>query len=731
MKAILQNFKSGELKVDEVPPPVVRPGGLLVRNVASLVSAGTERAVMALAKMNLLQKARTRPDLVRKVLARAGQEGWLATAQMVLNLVSTPLPLGYSCAGVVEKVGTGVGDWAPGERVACAGLGYANHAEVVFVPRNLAVRIPQSVEDGDAAFVTLGAIALHAVRQAEVRIGENVVILGLGLVGQLAAQICVAAGCQVFGVDLDDARVALARDLGMQGGQSPHAGDLANAIGRFTRHRGADAVLIAAATKSSQLVVDAAAFARDRGRVVAVGDVGLDVPRHAYYEKELELRLSRSYGPGRYDPSYEEHGRDYPLGYVRWTENRNMEAFLDLVAEGRVRIKPLITHRYPIARAQEAYALLSGERERGALGILLEYDPRQPQPATIELAHAANEAARSSNDLRLGVIGAGQFAQGILLPIVHRLRGVQIQGIANASGLSARAVADKYRCLFCTSDYRELLSRGDIDAVLVATRHHLHAQIAADALRAGKDVFVEKPLAMTEEQLRLVGETLGQHPERLLMVGFNRRFSPLVKELRDAMSDAPLMLHYRVNAGFIPGTNWVQDPEVGGGRIVGEICHFVDLMQFLTQSEPLEVFARAVPGTEERRGDPDTLSIQLQFGDGSVGSIAYVANGDASFPKERIEVFGGGVVGVIDNWRRLEVQKHGRRHGRRLWLSAAKGHAEEMAAFAEAVRSREWPIVWKSLELTTRVTFAIQQSLHEGHPVALGPSARQGREREQ
>lgn len=733
MKAVLQNFRSGELSVAEVPPPSLRAGGLLVRNVASLVSAGTERAVMQLARMNLLQKARKRPDLARKVLQRAGQEGLLATAQIIFNLVRGPLPLGYSCAGVVQEVGARVTGFQPGDPVACAGLGYANHAEVVYIPRNLAVPIPGGVSHEEAAFVTLGAIAMQGVRQAELAVGESVVVLGLGLVGQLVAQICGAAGCRVFGLDLDPSKVVLAHRLGAHDGKTLKDGEVAGAVRRFTRDRGADAILICAATPSNEPVALAAELARDRARVVAVGEVGLDVPRRAYYEKELELRQSRSYGPGRYDPGYEEHGHDYPLGYVRWTENRNMEAFLDLVAQAKVQVRPLITHRFPIDRAEGAYALLGGEGQEPYIGIVLEYDVGRSQPATISLPWAPVRLRAATGDagtVRFGVVGAGQFAQGVLLPRLRKIQGVEIVGVATGSGHTARHVANIYRCRFCTSDYREVLEHPDIDALLIATRHDLHAQIASEALAAGKDVFVEKPLALSPEELSSVlaayraSHQDGEAGGPILMVGYNRRFSPFSSLLKQAMRapDQPLAISYRVNAGPVPAGSWVQDPKVGGGRIVGEVCHFVDWMQFLTEAEPVEVFASALSSDAAPPADPDNVSVQLRFSDGSLGTISYVANGDPQFPKERVEVFGGGRTAVIDNWRRLRVSGAGIRLKRSHWLAAAKGHREELVAFMDGVRSRRSPIPLDELILGMQATFAIQTCVRTGQPAPIHAS---------
>ncbi len=728
MKAILQNFKNGELSVAEVPPPAARARGLLVRNAASLISAGTEKAIIELARMNPLQKARARPDLVRKVLQRAGQEGLLGTIQTVRNLISAPLPLGYSCAGIVEAVGAQVSGFSAGQAVACAGLGYANHAEIVYIPRNLAVAIPENVTLEQASFVTLGAIALQGVRQADLRLGERVVILGLGLVGQLTLQIVSASGCRGFGLDLDEAKVRLARELGAAEAATLE-GDTAAAVRRFTRERGADAILVCAATPSSEPVTLAAQLARDRARVVAVGDVGLDIPRRPYFEKELNLRLSRSYGPGRYDRDYEEHGHDYPLGYVRWTENRNMEAFLDLLSETKVRVEPLITHRYPIAEAKQAYALLTGERKEPYLGVVLEYDTQNAQPRLIEMS-AAPPTTRSGSaprPLRLGVIGAGLFAQGVLLPLVRRLRGVEITAVATASGISARGVAERYGARFCTADYREIVKHADIDAVLIATRHNLHAAITCEALAAGKHVFVEKPLAVTEIELRRVLEAFQSAEQQtktgrapILMVGYNRRFSPYALLLRDALKRAaqPLYAAYRVNAGAVPRDSWVQDPESGGGRIVGELCHFVDLLQYLTGSRPSEVFAAPLLGVPTPPADSDHLAVTLRFEDGSVGTIAYLANGDPRTPKERLEVLCGGRTAVIDNWRSLRMSGGGKTLTRRSLLTSQKGHAQELDAFAAAATSGECPIPIEEIAWGMATVFAVRTSLRTGNPVA-------------
>jgi predicted dehydrogenase/threonine dehydrogenase-like Zn-dependent dehydrogenase len=718
MKAVLQNFKTGDMAVEDVPPPVLKPDGVLVSNVASLVSAGTEKAIIELAKMNPLQKARARPDLVKKVLAKAGQEGLLATGRIVMNLVSAPLPLGYSCAGIVTQAGGRVADISPGSRVACAGLGYANHAETVYIPRNLLVPIPDNVSFEEAAFVTVGAIALHGVRQAELTLGETVVIIGMGLVGQITAQICAASGCRVFCIDLDQPKVDLAKTLGADDGVSGgDAATLRGAVMAFTNGRGADAILITAGTKSNAPIVLAPELARDRARVVAVGDVGHDIPRRAYYEKEIDLRQSRSYGPGRYDPNYEEKGHDYPLGYVRWTENRNMEAFLDLVARGRVQLKPLLTHRFEVTEAQKAYDLLLGETKEPYIGILLDYDPNKPQPTSVEIK-SSGTAPKKDGDIALGIIGAGQFAQGVLLPALKSVKGVNFRSFATGSGLTSVNVARKYGAVNCTSDYNEILNDPAIDAVLIATRHDTHASMVAAALRAGKHCFVEKPLAIDQAGLDEVIKAQKQSG-RIVLTGFNRRFSPLAARLRKEMDGHSLVMQYRVNAGFIPGSHWHQDSETGGGRIIGEVCHFIDTMQFVCNADPVSVSVKA-QADGNSSSDPDNIIISVTFSDSSIGTVAYVASGDPAFPKERLEVFGGGKVGVIDNWRQLLIQGHGKKTRQRCWLQAEKGHAQEMIAFIEGIKKGKPAISFESQVLTTLTTFAIQKVLREGGEVQVG-----------
>ncbi len=732
MKIVVQNLKSGKLHVDETPPPALRPGGVLVRVRRSLISLGTEKAVIDLASKGPLGKARARPDLARKVINKARQEGYWQTYQVVKNLISSPIPLGYSCAGEVIAVGAEAVEFRVGDRVACAGLNYANHAEVNYVPRNLAVKIPEGLSFDYACFVTLGAIAMQGVRLAEIELGDRVVVMGLGLVGQLAAQLARCAGATVLATDLDSGKVELAARLGAHESVDD-SGRLAAAVAQFTGGQGADAVLICAATKSDDPARVAAEISRLKGRVIIVGDVGMRLERRAYFEKELKLIVSRSYGPGRYDPAYEARGVDYPYSYVRWTEGRNMLSFLELAAREDLNLAPLITHRFPIADAEAAYQLVTGERRVPAIAVLLEYDCDRPQPARIDLSASPSRdtgaalADSHKRPLRLGVIGAGQFAKGVLLPLFARQIAMRLHAFCTSSGLTGKDVAERYGASYCASDPAEIINDKEIDAVLIATRHNQHAPLAAATLRAGKAVFVEKPLAMTPESLdelcdiaRDVEASTGSMPPRL-MVGFNRRFSPLAVRLKEFFegNSEPKFISYRVNAGAVQPENWVLDPLEGGGRIIGEVCHFVDLICFLTGALPRRIFAEALSGSGHPLLERESVTITLSMSDDSIGVIHYLANGDASLPKEYVEMFGGGRAAILDNFRSLALH-HGNRRRRHRLFNQAKGHAEEVAAFIKSLETgAPMPIDFKTMVAVTRTTFLIHRSLDSGRPVEM------------
>jgi predicted dehydrogenase len=731
MKQLLQNMRDGKALVAEVPTPSVRRGFALVRTAASLVSAGTERMVVEFAEKNLVGKARSRPDLVRQVLDKARREGILPTLRATFNRLDQPMALGYASAGVIEALGEGMDGFQVGQRVACAGSGFAVHAEYGSVPRNLLIPLPETVSFEEGAFATMAAIALHGQRLAQPQVGERVAVIGLGLLGLLAVQLAKAAGCEVFGVDLSPARVELARTFGVQASLRPEAESTGAAL---ARGRGFDTVLVCADSRSSDPLELAGLLARDRGVVVAVGAVGMTIPRTLYYNKELDFKISRSYGPGRYDPAYEERGADYPAGYVRWTEGRNLEAVVNLMAAGKLDAKPLITHRFTIDEAAAAYEVITGKRKEPFLGVLLTYQA----PATLS-ANAANEVSAAPLpespeavvvgptstptrrvDLRpssgsgpgVGVLGAGIYASAVFLPAIQRAGGTRLEGIVSASGLNARHAAQKYGFAFASSDEQDVLANPKIDLVVLLTRHDQHARQLLAALRAGKHVYCEKPLALTLAQLDEIETALANERLPLLTCGFNRRFAPLAVRLKAALARRaePFTAHYRINAGYLPPTHWLHDPAVGGGRIVGEACHFIDFLTFLAGQPPLAVQASALPDGGRYRRDNAVLT--LTFPDGSLGTVSYLANGDKTFPKERIEVFCAGTVGVLDDFRSLEIVSAGRRQVIRSPLGQDKGHAAAWAGFLASVKAGgPPPIPYEQILAVSRMAIRAAQQL--------------------
>ena len=716
MKQVIQDLRTHELKVAEVPPPVAQKGRVLVRTAASLISAGTERMTVEMGQRSLLGKARERPDLVKQVIEKAQTEGVLNTLKAVRAKLDSVTALGYSASGTVIGVGDDVTEFRVGDRVACAGAGYASHAEVLSVPKNLCVRLPENVDFESGAFGTLGAIALQGLRLASPTLGEACVVIGLGLVGQLTVQLLKANGCRVFGIDLDEQKIELSKQLGADDGCAPDD-DAQRRVFAWSRGRGADAILITAATSSNQPVELAGEISRHKGRVVAVGLVGLAIPRDLYYHKELALNISMSYGPGRYDPEYEERGHDYPFAYVRWTEGRNLEAFLDLVSERRVNVKKLVTHRFRIEEAERAYQLITGEVKETYLGILLRYDTDRELEKRISLAERKTTAPEKG--VRVGMIGAGSYARKFLLPN-FKAAGAQFQAIATASGISAREVGDKYGFRYCVSGADEVIDDEEVNLIVIATRHDTHAELARRALESGRHVFVEKPLALNEEELESVLDAAAKS-DRHLMVGFNRRFSPSAIAAKEFFKDArgPLSINYRVNAGRIPKQHWIQDPREGGGRIIGEVCHFVDLMQFLTGAPTTRVFAEAIASRNQEVISEDSVVITLRFADGSNGSIAYLAEGDKAFAKERVEIFGAGRTFVLDDFRSATShsdgkEKHLRQRGQ------DKGQANEVREVCRAVlQGGPAPIALEDLAATTRATFRIIESLRTGLPVEV------------
>jgi predicted dehydrogenase/threonine dehydrogenase-like Zn-dependent dehydrogenase len=699
MKQLLHDFRSGMVVVTDVPRPAVEPNCILVRNHFSVVSPGTERAVIESRSRNLVRTALERKDLVRRVLAKAKRDGILATLQAVKRKLDASLPLGYACAGTVIGVAPEVMDLREGETVACAGAGFACHAEYVCVPRMLCAKVPEGIPLEAAAFATLGAVAMHGVRQAAAQFGETVAVLGLGVIGQLTAQLLAAAGARVVAMDIVPERVAMAvRICSCDGVTVGPAAD--REVAALTGGLGVDRVIVAAASKRHDVLELAGVLCRDRGTVVVVGQVPMHVPRHLFYEKELDLRLSRSYGPGRYDPSYELGGLDYPIAYVRWTEARNLQEFLRLVQRGTVRPLELVTHRYPIERAVEAYVADPGET-CVKLGLLIEYPSEGTPPAEERIVLRVPRSRKTG--LGIGIIGAGSFVRGVLLPAMARIPAVRVIALASARGVSARDLAQKYKCEFCTSDVHALVNYPAVDAVFICTPHCLHAEHARIALAAGKAVYLEKPLCTREEDIEEIIEAV-KRAKVPFQVGFNRRFAPMGEQFRNwfAPRKTPMMLHYRVNAGKAPPGHWTSDPEVGGGRIVGEACHFIDFAKFLIGGKA------ELAGVQKTGETPDDVVALLRFGDGSQAAISYVTSGPPAYPKECVEGIAGGKACVLEDFRQIAFHD-----GRRLRQNSAtqdKGHRFAFERFVRwAAGETEGGMDVDDVADTTRMTFRMSR----------------------
>ena len=735
MKQVLQHARTGQITVEEVPAPQLLPNCVLVSIAASVVSAGTERASAEFAGKNLLQKAKSRPDLVREVVSKVQRDGLFSAWQTVRSRLDQPQTPGYSSAGTVIAVGEGVTDLRPGDRVACAGAGFAVHAEVACVPRLLLARIParndaEEVPLDEAAFATLGSVALHGIRTAEVKLGDLVAVIGLGLLGQITAQLLKAAGCHVLGMDIDKSRAELAAHLGADA-VAVSASEFRELCVAQSCGAGVDAALITAETPSSDPVNLAGAIARERAIVVAVGTVGIDIERKAYYEKELDFRISRSYGPGRYDAAYEQKGRDYPIGYVRWTETRNMEAILQLLAEKKINVAALITHRFPVERAQSAYELITGKSGNPFLGVVIQYSGSCPESRRLELvdepAASRSSSQVSADDIFVGLLGAGVFATGTLLPALKAARDTKLVGVCTATGARGRHAAQQFGFRYCTTEEAQIIRDPGINTLVVATRHHLHAAQVLAGLGEGKHVFCEKPLCLSEDELRSIirgylGIAAARRPA--LMVGYNRRFAPMTLQVKSFLASIsePLALHYRVNTGHLPPDHWVNDRQQGGGRILGEVCHFVDLLMFLAASPITEVEGRALRNSGRYSGD--NVLISIRFANGSEGTISYLANGDRAFSKERLEVFGGGAVAVLEDFRRLELVRDGSKQTVHSRWRQDKGHRGEWSAFAEAVRKGGTaPISFEDLVCSTLATLRIEESVATGKRLAVNTAA--------
>ncbi len=726
MKQIAQNYKTGELIVLDGPAPSCRPGGVLVRSLFSLISTGTEMMKMTEAKMSMVGKARARPDQVRKVLDSVTQQGAVTTYKKVMNRLDSYTPLGYSLSGVVVEVGRGAEEFHVGQLVAAAGNEHALHAEYNWVPVNLCVPVPGGVAPEHAAFSTVGAIAMQGVRRAEVQLGETACVIGLGLVGQLVVRLLVAAGVRVVGLDVIADRCRLAEKAGAVLCAAPTDEGMAavqQALAGLTDGRGADHVLLAAGGSSNGPTEAAAKLARDRARVVDIGKTRLDLPWNAYYDKELDVRFSRSYGPGRYDDRYELDGIDYPAGYVRWTERRNLACFLDLIAHGDIEVESLVSGVFPMANATSVYSdLASGSLS--AVGVLLQYPeppagepgqaPELSRPAAVESAGGARPAARGLADrqLAVGFIGAGNYANSMLLPHLARLQAVKLAHVATTRSLSAVNAQRRFGFGATSTSAEAVLADESLDAIFIVTRHHTHADLVCRALETGKCVFVEKPLALTADELQRVSDTVARTGNDRLMVGFNRRFAPMLTQLKSAFGPAAAgsVTRYLVNAGQLDSGSWYRNEELEGSRFAGEGGHFIDTLAWWTDSLPAEVYA--VPGPEH-----DDVQATVRFQSGCAGVISYVTAGNSRFPKETLDAAGDGRSARLDNFRQATVWAGRRRTTTRSRGTQDKGQQQQMAQFVDACRAgTPMPIPIESLIATTRATIAVGESLLSGRP---------------
>lgn len=715
MKQLTQKLKDGQVRVLEVPWPVLSSGQVLVQNHYSVISAGTESSTVSAARKSLVGKAKERPQQVKQVIDVLQAQGPVQTYRAVMKKLESYSPMGYSSAGTVVDVAPDVRGFNIGDKVACAGVGYASHAELVAIPQNLCVKLDKNANLEHAAYNTVGAIAMQGIRQTQPELGETCVVIGLGLIGQLTCVLLQAAGVRVIGLDIRDEAIERAQhctDLAL----SSTGGNVLNAIEEFTNGIGADAVIITAATSSTEPINLAGKCLRHRGRVVIVGNVPTDFERETFYRKEIELKMSCSYGPGRYDPRYEEQGHDYPVGYVRWTEKRNMEAFQNLLVAQKMNLDFLTTHRFQLDDAPNAYDIILGS-ETPYCGIIINYDVSESLNSRKKI-HTGPLAM--SGDVRVGFIGAGSYAMNHLLPNVTANRNATLKGVMTSRGTSSRSVAERYGFEFCTAEESDLIDSPDINTLFIATRHDSHASYTQKALEAGKHVFVEKPLCLNQDELQSITETLeakdqsGVQPR--LMVGFNRRFSPLTMELKEQIGEGPMSMIYRINAGTMDKDAWMQIEDIGGGRIIGEGCHFIDYLIHINGSLPIEVFASNMKDPDNLE---DVVSIHLRFENGSTGSVFYFSNGSKKLAKEYIEVFRNGKTAIIDDFKKLTIYGSGKPYQKKLMVQD-KGQPEAIGQFIDAIqRGNACPIPFEEIRASMQATFFAIESMRTSKPFSL------------
>jgi len=710
MKQLVNVYLNGNLKVEEVPIPHLNDGSILVQNEYSAISIGTESKSIELAKMNLLEKAKSRPKDVEMALDAVKKEGIVSTYKKSMSILNQPTPLGYSSSGIVIGVADDVHEFKIGDRVACGGSG---HAEVVCVPKNLCVKIPDKVKTEYAAFTTIGSIALQGVRQSSPKLGEYVLVIGLGLVGQFVVQILKSAGCKVIGVDIDEKKVNIARDAGVDLAIPRNNEAIKQNIRSFTGGYGVDAAIITAATQSNDPIEFSSDVLRDKGRITIVGAVKTDLPRKPFYEKELSLNFSRSYGPGRYDKMYEEKGIDYPIGYVRWTEKRNMEEFLSLIDKNQIDVSKLITHRFSFENAIEAYSLITESKDL-KFGIIFEYPKKVNIDSKMFLTKTTTLTTLKSDTINVGVIGAGKFAQNYLLPIMSKMSDIRFVGLSTATGINANYVGDKYGFKYVTTNADEIISDKNIDCIIIATRHNLHAPYVIKGLKAKKHVYVEKPLALTKNELENVVKEW-ENANTVLMVGLNRRFSNSISKCKTELQkvSGPTIINYLVNAGKYPKDHWAYDPKEGGGRIIGECVHFFDVINYIAESKVKEISAISIDSNNQLVKSNDNIIASIKYENGSIGNLIYTSIGSSQYPKETIHIERNEITIDVNNFQSVAIYNKSKNEIKS--RKQDKGHADELKRFFDAIRNGKMCIPMDEIIEAHRIAYEVNENI-KGHP---------------
>ncbi len=723
MYQIIQNYRTGEIELADVPIPNCGSNNILVKNKASLISIGTEKSVIDLGKKSLIGKAKARPDLIKRLLEKAKKEGFLKTFQEALGRLDNPTPLGYSSAGVVIEVGKNIHKFSPGDKVACIGTGYASHAEYIRVPENLCVKIPENISFEEASFGMLGIIAMHGIRCANLSFGENVAVIGLGLLGLLTIQILKAYGCKVIGFDIDNKKVELAKALGINKAFADSI-EFKNSVDKFTKGFGSDAIIITAATKSKEPVNLAVDIARMKGRIVMVGVGDIHPNRNEMWHKEVEIVVSKAGGPGILDPYYENKGIDYPVEYVRWSENRNLEEFLSLLSEKKVNVQSLITHKVIINQAINIYEKILKDSSN-YIGVLLQYPENGRDITQTEKIKDIKTKTVKSDIVNVGVIGAGLFGKAILLPALSNIKNVNFKMLSTSSSANVYHTGKKYQFQRITTNYEEIIKCNDIDAIIILTPHSQHKKMVIESLNAGKHVFVEKPLCISEEELGEINELYKNlhfnNKAPILMVGYNRRFSPHSKKIYNFLKDRinPIMINYRINAGFVPSDHWVHSEEEGGSRIIGEMGHFIDMLLYLIKSEPEKIYAERVRGDNKSIINSDNINVSIKFKDGSVGNVFYSASGDKAFSRERMEIFFEGKTVILNDYRLVEFYFNGKKKVFKT-MNQDMGYKDELKNFIDAIMGKcDLCLKYNEIYYSTLSVFKINESLNKGMPIDI------------